>query len=114
MSGKRKFAPKDNFKIVDDSTFLSKEIIKKGTGEDHPFEGCKVLYRNTPRYDANDSSSSIPGPPEVLKLGCYSSKLNSLEICLTSMKKGEKSLFTKTTFNFAMGIMENNVEVSAM
>lgn len=112
MSDKRKFGRGD--KKTDDEVILNKHILKKGTGQDKPFKGCKVLYRYISRRDANDSSlgSSIPCAPEVLKLEGLST-YNALENCLTSMRKGEKSLFTLSTLDFKSGILERFLEVSA-
>lgn len=108
MSEEQKFTRPDCFK--DDYAVLSKDILQKGTGEDHPFKGCKVLFRCTPRSNTNDLDSSIQNAPEVMKLV---SKSNSLEKCLTSMKKGEKSLFTITKVVGALAFLKHYyVEVS--
>lgn len=116
MSEKRKFTRDLFFKTAAATGIFSKDILKKGSGDNRPFPGCKVLFRCTSRYDASDSSSGAPGAPEVLKLGGLSSKFTALEYCLTLMKKGEKSVFTMMTDDSGCfgipEIVERYVEVS--
>lgn len=111
MSQKQKLAR--FFKALDDGGFLTKEILKKGTGDDNPFLGCKVLYRFAILWDENDVCLSIQdAPPEITKLAGSGSLIRGLVYCLASMKKGERSLFTLTSMGFDDAFMENLLEVS--